>query len=333
MKILNRGYWVAKHFYWQSLVHYFVNCVRFRSMTFFSVANPAIDLGGMLTDRKTDFYELAPQDKIPATTIVTTLDAATIFMQANNLTFPIIIKPNVGYKGMDVKKIDRIDELESFFNRTGLQKKEWIIQEFVSAEKEFSVLVYKHPRSQKYGISSFVEKKYPTVSADGKRTYRQLIDEYKNPFLKKEYARKKYATLLDTIPQKDKKIILDHIGNYSRGAKFYSLNEQITSDMEAIFYDQYKNQDGLNFFRIDCKADSVENCQKGNYKILEINGMKAEPLHIYDPKYSFLHNTIELVKHWRHIKDVTREQKGVLKNTPSFAEGLKSFKTLKNQFK
>jgi len=333
MKILDRGYWISKHFYWQSLVHWAANGIRFRTMTFFSAGNPAIELGGMLSDKKTEFYDILPTELLPATTITKSYSAAKAFMSEHDLSFPIIMKPNTGLKGMMVEKVYTDGELQTFFSDETHGDREWLIQEFLDQEREYAVLVYKYPKSGKYGISSFIEKIYPSLVADGVSTYRQLIENYKNPFLIKEFPLRKFADQLDDIPGKGTKVVLDEIGNYSRGAKFYSKNDEIDSSMVETYYQQYKEISGLNFFRIDCKADSLEDVKAGNYKILEVNGMKGEPLHIYDPKSTFWGNVKALNNHWAHIQQVTREQADLLADAPTFVEGVKSWRSLVKQFK
>lgn len=333
MKILDRGYWISKHFYWQSLYHWFRNGVRFKSMTFFSAGNPAINLGGMLSDKKTEFYDILPKQLLPATTIVDNYASAKVFIDENSLQYPVILKPNIGLKGMMVEKIYSAKELQVFFENEEYKDREWLLQEFLAQEFEYAVLMYKYPKSGKYGISSFIEKVYPSVYGDGVRTYRKLIEEYKNPFLVKDFPLKKFADQLEEVPAKGHKVVLDEIGNYSRGAKFYSLNHEIDTRMESLYFEQYKSISGLNFFRIDCKADSLADCKAGRYKILEVNGMKGEPLHIYDPKSTFYGNIKILIEHWGHIQQVTYEQSDLLSDAPPFLEGFRSWRSLIKAFK
>ena len=325
MKILDIGYWTSQHFYWQSLYHYFLNGARFRSMTFFSACNPAIDLGGMLYDRKTDIYDLLPQHIVPATTIITSRSASKIFIEKNNLHFPLIVKPNVGLKGYKVYKIGNEEELDLFFRENDVNEREWLLQEYVDYEREFSVLFYRYPQEQTSGVSSFIEKSYPHVIGDGKRTLKTLIDKYNNPFLLKDNVYKKFSAELATVPDTGEKIILDYIGNYSRGAKFHSKMEYVSKEMSAMLSSLFQKANGLNFFRVDFKSDSVESFLQGEFKVLEINGMKSEPLHIYDQHSSFLNNFRIIKEHWDIIEKITREQKELLKELPTFRQGIKSW--------
>ena len=324
MKILDRGYWTSQHFYWQSLYHYLLNGARFRSMTFFSACNPAIDLGGMLYDRKTDIYSLLPEHIVPNTTIITSRSAADAFIEKNNLSFPLIVKPNVGLKGFKVSKIANSEELNIFFQENDVLEREWLLQEYVDYKREFSVLFYRYPLQQKIGVSSFIEKSYPQVIGDGKKSLRVLIDEYNNPFLSREDVNRRFEGEMDTIPGAGEKITLDYIGNYSRGAKFHSLMEYVNEDMASMISSIFQKANGLNFFRIDLKSDSVEDFMQGKFKILEINGMKSEPLHIYDEKATFWNNSKIIRNHWNIIENITREQKELIADLPTFRQGIKS---------
>ena len=325
MKILDRGYWTSQHFYWQSMYHYLYNGARFRSMTFFSACNPAIVLGGMLYDRKTDIYDLLPEHIVPATTIITSRVTAQTFIEQKNLQFPLIVKPNVGLKGFKVFKINDVNALNIFFEENDVDEREWLLQEYIDYNKEFSVLFYRYPQEQTFGVSSFIEKSYPYVVGDGEKTLKTLIDQYNNPFLLKNDVYKKFSSELETVPKHGTEIILDFIGNYSRGAKFHSKMEFVSDEMTSMLDNLFQKANGLNFFRIDLKSNSVKEFLKGEFKVLEINGMKSEPLHIYDADSSFMDNSRIIKEHWSIIENITREQKELLDGLPTFRQGLKSW--------
>lgn len=329
MKILDWGYWVSQHFYWQSMYNWLSNGTKFGSLTYFSVCNPAIDMGGMLDDRKTDVYELLPKHIVPATTIITSTASAKLFIKNNNLDFPLIVKPNIGLKGFKVYKLDNNDELTAFFKENDVQEREWLLQEYVAYKKEYSVLFYRYPNGGRYGVTSFIEKSYPHVIGDGQSTLEALIKKYNNYFIVKEDIYKRFEGELDSIPEKGVKVVLDYIGNYSRGAKFHSKMDYVSDEMTSMLHSFFQKVDGLNFFRIDLKANSVNDFLKGDFKILEINGMKSEPLHIYDKETTFLENYKTIKDHWKIIVNIASEQKELLEELPSTKRMLKSFLLVK----
>ncbi|MEE9437777.1 MAG: hypothetical protein V3V14_02175 [Saprospiraceae bacterium] len=333
MKLLDTGYWTSKHFYWQSIYNIFCNGIQFKSLTFFSACNPAIDLGGMFFDRKTDIYQLLPSRYVPSTHIVSSFDLAIDFMRSNNLGFPVIVKPNVGLKGFKVSKIDNNDHLECFFKHSDVNDREWLIQEYLDYKKEFSLLYYRYPTTKKCGISSLVEKEYPFVTGNGYLTLKELIDNYKNSFLDKDNIYQKFEEKLYEVPLNGEKIVLDFIGNYSRGAKFYSRMEFVNDSMIHYVSNVFKHVEGLNFFRIDFKANSLNDFLKGDFKVIEINGMKSEPLHIYDPESNFLLNHGINKKHWNIIVGIVKEQQSRHIILPTFKQGLESLISIRKMVK
>ncbi len=244
-----------------------------------------------------------------------------------NLEFPLIVKPNIGLKGYMVRKVDSLSELQEILKE--YEEREILLQEFLTHEREFSLLYYQMPNSGEFGISSFIEKKLPFVIGDGKSPLMDLIDKKFNPFLKKEYILKKKKEYLDSSPAEGEKIIIDHVGNYSRGAKFYSLSYEIDKELIDSAYRFFSNLDGLYFGRVDMKADSIEDLRKGNFKIMEINGAKSEPLHIYDPNVSF-HQIFKAISfHWNIVRRIVSEQVQTSFLFPSAKDGIEAAKSLK----
>lgn len=305
-KLKDHGFWGSQQFYWQSLMHYFYYSAKFRSITFFAATNPAISLGGMLDDTKTEIYALLPKNIVPQTLVYRKGEDLHTLLQNSEMTFPLICKPDIGYKGHNVVKMENQDALKEFLD-SQQGETDWLIQEYVDYKKEYSLLYYHRPLSQQTGITSLIEKIYPFVTGDGSSTLRQLIDQYKNIYLKRDWVLKKWEDKLDMVPDKDDEIILDYIGNYSRGAKFYSRMDSNDEALVKMADAYFQNIEGMYFFRADLKADSMEALKKGAFKILEINGAKSEPLHLYDPKYGFWGRWKIIRDHWKHLQIVVLE--------------------------
>jgi predicted ATP-grasp superfamily ATP-dependent carboligase len=315
------------------MIYYFLYSARFRSFTFFSASNPAIDLGGMLDENKTDIYALLPSEYVPVTIKITPNSWKPEMLDEAGLKFPLIVKPNIGFKGYKVKMVNDIKALHTFLSYQD-ESREWLIQEFIDLKREYSLLYWKYPDGNDCGISSLIEKIYPYVIGDGVHDLKTLLRRYANPFLDKEDLTKRFEHRWNEVPEDGGKIILDVIGNYSRGSKFLSLMECIDQpliDATKIFFEDVE---GMDFFRLDFKADSLEDYIDGRFKILEINGAKSEPLHIYDPKFSFSERFNILKMHWKIMSDIVQYRK---KNSnyrfPTTSYGLKSLFSIKKLVK
>ena len=85
----------------------------------------------------------------------------------------------------------------------------------------------------------------------------------------------------------DEEFLLEPIGNHCRGAVFLEGNHLIDEKMIEGFNRITKRIEGVYFCRYDLKCSSIEDPKAGrNIKILEINGVRANPAHIYDSSAS-----------------------------------------------
>ena len=282
-------------------------------------------LGGMLDDKKSAVYKLVHPRYLPQTIIIKKDDNIEAKIKEAGLNYPLIVKPDVGFKGFMVRKVDSLTELNGL--KASFGQREMLLQEFVDTAKEYSIMCYKLNRSSTYEISSFVEKILPYIVGDGITTIEDLIINLSNPFLKKEIVLYKFRTCLHDILPKGQKMIIDHVGNYARGSKFYNRSKQIDEDLTRAMNNFFTGINGLNFGRLDLKADSIDDIKNGNFKLLEINGAKAEPIHIYDPTMSISSMMKDISFHWRTLFKIVKENQH--HQIPSTAEGLRSFRSLK----
>lgn len=323
----DRGYWVSHHFYWQSILHYLCNTVRFRSLTYFSVVNPAIPFGGMLNDRKSDIDAIIPARYRPITTTYDPQQDLSKQLAHAGLSFPIIIKPDVGLKGHHVRKVNTLAEAQALLSHANLDQR-WLLQSYVDYDREFSILYHHNTHTHRYGVSSLIEKQYPYVTGDGRATLAQLIDTYPNAYIDRDWIAQKWRDQLTHVPPDGQKIILDDIGNYSRGASFHSMMSAISPELVEQCKTIFDDFEGIHFFRMDLKADSLEGFLSGDFKVIEINGAKGEPLHIYDRQHSFWSNMLDISKHWRLISDIVVAQRRQGLAFPSNIEGLKALRQI-----
>ncbi len=329
MKISDRGYWVSFHFYWQSIVHYFYYSAKFRSFTFFTASNPAIEMGGMLDDNKEDVYSLLPQEYLPVTQLLTKYDLTAEDLDQWALSFPLIVKPNIGLKGFKVAKVENLDELNTYLRKQD-KDREFLLQEYLDYKKEYSLLYYRVEDGRRSGITSLIEKSYPSVIGDGNSTLSALIDGYKNSYVDMDSVKLKWSSMLDQVIPDGKEIILHRIGNYSRGSKFHSMQDQIDDELILCTDRLFKDVSGIDFCRVDFKSDCLEGYKTGAFKILEVNGAKSEPLHTYDKKHSFWDNVKTIVIHWKIMASiVSYRRKKDAYVFPSTRRGLKSLFAIK----
>ena len=308
--------------------------MKYRSLTFFSACNPALSFGGMLADDKTEAYDIIPKRYLPLMLLYDHKVDIQIQIAQHGLEYPVIVKPNMGYRGFAVRECRNLSELEAYIYRLELEDKEWLIQEYIDKKCEYSIMYYRLPGSNNFGVTSISNKEYPFVIGDGQSTIYQLIDQYENAFVNKEYLNKKWESKGNEVPEKGNEIILHHIGNYSRGSKFYSQMNENDEYLSKAMHNVFDKSKEIYFCRFDIKADSMDDVRSGDFKIMEINGAKSEPLHIYDPKYGFWDRIKDVHTHWKLMTKIVDERRAMGNyQFPGNIEGLRSVQAVKQATK
>jgi hypothetical protein len=140
------------------------------------------------------------------------------------------------------------------------------------------------------------------VTGDGISTLGQLINEKPRAYLQMDVLRGEWAHAWDTVIAKDEKTELVPYGNHCRGAMFINCNDQIDPQLEAVFDEVSHQIAGFNYGRFDLRCRSMEDLKAGkNFKLLELNGVSAEPGHIYHPGYSFWQAQKDILYHIHKI--------------------------------
>ena len=164
-------FWPFWLIYLPCLPYFLYLMLRYRSFTLFALANPAIAGGGFSGESKWDIYNL----KLPLITDIrwaitdkikpheSSMDELNKFMKKNHLSYPVILKPDRGERGVGVSKIKSADEAKVYFKKT---RNEIILQEYIPG-LEVGVFYRFDPQSKKGKIVSITHKEFPTIVGDG----------------------------------------------------------------------------------------------------------------------------------------------------------------------
>ncbi|MGW8121464.1 hypothetical protein ACV07N_02305 [Roseivirga echinicomitans] len=313
-------YWPFWFFFMPLVPWWIYLAIRAKSFTYFTAANPGIEHGGVFGESKIDILNKIKSNYLPKTLFFKKLTPTNIVLatlEQQGLTFPIIVKPNVGERGDEVEKVETALALDRYVIRS---KGDFIVQEFVDYEIELGVLYYRFPDSDITGITSVVAKEFLTVTGDGTSTIAELMQYDDRARLQLENMTKRLGTALNEIILKGEKRNLEPIGNHCRGTKFLSGMHLINDQLVKVFDDIASEIDGFYFGRFDLKVKSVEDLYKGeNIKILELNGVTSEPAHIYDPSYSLFRAYKEIAQNMTMMYKVSKANiKQGAKVTPVF---------------
>jgi len=258
-------------------------------------------------ESKKEVYDLIPFEYYPATLLFkasSSTQEILALIKQRNLKYPLIGKPDIGMKGMMVKKLENENELLSYAKNS---KVDFLIQEFVSFKNEIGIFYYRYPNEANGHISGIVKKEFLAVSGDGISTVEQLLLKNKRAVLQLQNLRIKEKEKMNIILQKEEELIIVPYGNHVRGAKFLDdsslVDEELTNTIDLIC----KKINGFYFGRLDIRYNNWEELKQGkNFSIIELNGSGSEPTHIYDPRHSVFWAWKEIAKHWKILYRISK---------------------------
>jgi hypothetical protein len=309
VKLLNYEYWPWWAIYLPVLPYMLYQAWRNRSITYFTAVNPFIEMSGFLGESKTKMLDHVPDQYKPKTLFFksNTIENILQHIKKQGIGFPLIAKPDIGERGTNVAKISNELQLSVYLDQN---QSDIIIQEYINFEIELGVFYYRLPSQFKGQITSLTLKEFLTVAGDGQSTIEALMMQSDRARFQIEATRLRLGNIamLEILP-KDKKRLLEPIGNHCRGTRFIDVNHKITPELNDVFDKIATQIDGFYYGRFDLKVKSWDDLYAGqNIKIVELNGVAAEPAHIYDSDHKLLKAYQEVAKHWRIMADIAIEQ-------------------------
>ena len=281
-------------------------CLRSRSFWYFSSSNPTITFGGFEGEGKKEMYDQLPTELVPRTIyIMHDLPYENVERIVNEagFSFPFIVKPDVGMKGILFRKIDNADQLRKYHEKVPV---EYIVQDLVDLPVEVSVFYYRHPAEQKGIVSGFIHKELLQVKGDGQSTLRQLVEQHPRAKFRMEEMEHRHGHRFDRMIPEGEIFYLSYAGNHNRGAQFTNLHNEINEVMHQVF-DELSHKTSFYYGRYDIKTTSIDDLKQGkNFLILEFNGCGAEPNHIYDCGMSLWKAYGVILEHWKALYRISR---------------------------
>lgn len=282
-------------------------CLKSRSLWFFSSSNPTIEFGGFYGEGKKEMYDQLPQHLVPRTIYIRhdlPVDQLLTRIREAGFSYPFVVKPDIGMKGILFRKIDNEEQLLKYHERIPV---EYIVQGLVDLPVEVSVFYYRHPTQPKGTVSGFIQKELLQVKGDGVSTLEQLVAGHPRAKFRMEEMRHRHGHRFDRVIPKDEIFYLSYAGNHNRGAQFTNLHQEIDENLHRVFDELSHHTKTFYYGRYDIKAQSIEDLKQGrNFMILEFNGSGAEPNHIYDCGMTVWQAYRILLQHWKVLYEISR---------------------------
>jgi hypothetical protein len=296
-------YWPWWALYIPIVPIWMIDAIRSGNIKYFLTVNPGLPNSGFYGADKKVILDLIPAEYKPKTIRFT--------IENNELpigwTFPFIAKPIVGQRGEGVQRIDDAAMWTLYVENSDEQ--ELIIQEYIPYRIELAVFYVRMPGSTEGRITSVTQKEFLHITGDGIHSVIELAQQQPRSAMQLGRLEKQFeGGFWNLIPDKGCIVELEPIGNHSRGTRFVAANYLIDKQLEQVFDNIANSIDGFYYGRYDLRVASLDDLYKGvNIKVLELNGVDADPAHIYDNRHGLFNSIRDLYKHSATIGRIARK--------------------------
>lgn len=307
-RLLQWEHWPTLMFYVPLIPFYIYSAIKSKHLVSYLAANPAIKYSGNGTESKYKTIQLVPKQYRPLSVLISeemSFSDSLRILENANIKFPIIAKPDVGFRGYLVKKVDTEGELKRYLEKN---KIDIILQEYIDFDNECGLFYHRFPDQTKGKITSITLKRFLTVTGNGILNLSELILADKRAYLYYNLLNNIHKERMYSIPRKGEVIKLTVIGNHSKGTQFINGNHLITRDLEQMMDNLSSQINNWYYGRLDIKYNTFsELIASENFKIIEINGIISEPTHIYDPTSATYFDALKSIrKHWKIIYRIAK---------------------------
>jgi len=292
-------FWPAWVFYLPLVPWWVCLAVRYRSVTVWTCANPGIPAGGVVGESKADILRRLPAWAIIPSELLPTGPGRLIALRQavtrRGWDFPLVLKPDAGQRGVGVKKIADWVEGEKYLQRT---PGDVLVQPYHAGPVEVGVFYYRLPGEDRGHIFAVTDKVFPVLVGDGRSTVEELIWKHSRYRMQARTFLKRHEAAADAVLGDGERFPLALAGNHCQGTMFRDGHHLVTPELAAAVDVVAAGFEGFHVGRFDARATSVEALRRGEFAVVELNGVTAEATNIYDPSWPLWRAYLTLTRQW-----------------------------------
>lgn len=261
----------------------------YRSATLPSALNPDIETGGLAGESKYSYLaRVGAQlcDWIAETWPVAPGEDATAIRRRAGLEFPLVAKPDIGWCGYGVRRIDNDDALAAYA-RSFPNDAVFLLQRYAHEKHEAGVLYIRDAGAAHGRATALTVRHAPHVVGDGTSSVAHLISLDERTRHKAELYRDALGgDVLTRVPGAGERFELTTVASVRVGGRYEDLSALITPALSNAVDAIALSIGEFHYGRFDIKFESLADLQSGKFTILEINGAGSEAIQFWDPGLS-----------------------------------------------
>lgn len=263
--------------------------VRYRSLTLPSVVNADIETGGLAGESKWACLDLIGHEHrawVARTAPVGPGQDSAVSRQDAALRFPLIAKPDIGWCGYGVRRIDDAASLRCYA-RGFPAGASYLLQEFVPGPDEAGIYYVRRLDQSKGHIIAMTFRHQPQVRGDGTSSVAALIAGDPRLAHRLDAIRVTIGhDRLAAIPAPGEVVILSTVASLRVGGRYEDATHQISAALSDRIDAISRSMGDFRFGRFDVRFSSLTQLQDADFTIIEVNGVGSEAIHCWDPSLS-----------------------------------------------
>ncbi len=310
-RLTNHEWWASWAFYGPLMPWFVWLSVKHRHPLAFTACNPGIAnggglagesksaiLGGLLAsgDERVLFGERVPDGGTPNERAGWLMERLDDEPRLGGL--PIVMKPDAGEQGRGIKVCRSREQLVAFLEATPGAV---LAQRLSTLSSEVGVFYVRDDEGGR--VFSINRKVFPVLVGDGRHTIEQLIWRDNRFRCQADTFLARFADRKRDVLESGEELVLSWAGNHRQGCEFRDAPELITPELEdamRAIADGFRGEDGTGFDygRFDLRYESEASLSRGEFDVIEVNGVTSEAANIYDPRRSIWFAWRTLARQW-----------------------------------
>lgn len=265
--------------------------LRYRSITLPSCCNPAITTGGMVGEGKLEYLNIMGARAMSSTATTTfevadgaeSINDVELAMKHAALAYPVVVKPDLGWCGFGVRRIDDASQLLKYL-RDFPRGERIVVQRWIGAAGEAGVFYMRKPGERTGQVIGMLLRHFPRVVGDGVHTVGQLMAA--DPRASRLGGDGASEPCCDTaaVPANGQVVRIAVVASTRVGGMYEDGSALVTPALSQAFDAICEDMNDFHVGRFDVKFESVASlCMGTGFTIIEVNGAGSEAVHAWDP--------------------------------------------------
>ncbi len=267
--------------------------LHYGSVTLPSCANPNITAGGLVGDTKSEYFECMgtlARSRVANFVVIkprgaASLSLALMAMREANLDFPLVAKPDLGWCGFGVRRLDDASGLCDYLSRYP-RDADLMLQKYLAEPGEAGLFYMRHPDEQSGRLLGILLRHYPQVIGDGTSTISQLVKADVRLHRTTQSAEHECSYEPNHVPASGEVVRLSLIASTRVGGRYEDGSNYATAELTAAVETIARDMPQFHVGRFDVRYQTLDHLRRGEFTIMEVNGAGSEAVHAWDPRYS-----------------------------------------------